>query len=194
MIHGIMINSLSLKEIREKYVNTINNIFSEESMCYVLHDDGCVRYYPDEEFQFLVKSTLSILEKKSYAEHLNQFNNILDEMYKKRGQESPIRSFFTLIESFVLSITKNGYKQLNAVSIDEFFKIIISKLANYTSNDFEAIDAFKEALKSWVKMCHKYRHGKSAHVHANLPIELFDYIFSSGISNYRFLLNLNEKY
>ncbi|KTC83710.1 hypothetical protein [Legionella brunensis] len=188
------INSHSLKSIREKYVININKIFSEESMCYVLHDDGKVRYYPDEEFQLLVKSTLSELNNKSYAAYLKQFNNVLDEFYKKRSEESPIQSFFALIESFVLAITKKGYKQLNAQSVEELHKIISSKVNNYTPNDLNALEGFKEGLMSWIKMCHKYRHGKGTHAHAIVPIEIFDYIFSAGISIYRSLLQLNEKF
>lgn len=187
-------NPFSLKDIRKHYVTTINEIFDEESMCYLLHEEGCVRYYPDEEFQILVKATLAALENKIYSDHLKQFNNVLDEAYGKKNTETPIRSFFALIESFVLSIVKKEHKQLNTNSVDELHTIIKSKITDYTSNDFEAINALLDGLKNWIKMCHKYRHGKGGHTHASVPKELFDYIFSSGISIYRFLLNINDKW
>jgi len=49
-------NNQHLKESLKRFVQEINLIFREESMCYVLHDDGQVRYYPDEEFHQLINA------------------------------------------------------------------------------------------------------------------------------------------
>lgn len=64
------------KDRLDKFVKNINRIFQEESMCYVLNENGRVRYYPDEEFHQLVKSTLIILNKSKYADNLRAFNEV----------------------------------------------------------------------------------------------------------------------
>lgn len=61
----------------EAYVKEINRIFKEESMSYCLHDNGRVRYYPDEEFQKSIKSTLLLLNKPKYIDNLTTFSLVL---------------------------------------------------------------------------------------------------------------------
>lgn len=92
------------KDKLAELVAQVNRIFQEESMCYVLHDNGRVRYYPDDEFQRAVKATLVVLGKPQYQDNLKSFNDVLDDLYKNHGKESPIHAFFKCIETFVLSL------------------------------------------------------------------------------------------
>lgn len=190
-INGSVSSQPMLKELIEK----INKIFQEESMCYILTDNGRVRFYPDEEFHQLVKCTLSVLNKPKYKSNLDSFNDVLDELYKNHGKESPISEFFKCLETFVLTtINDTSYNRLNDSSIDKLKGIIDKKIVGYTSNDIEALQNLPAILKKWVKMSHKYRHGKADQTNNNVPLELSNQILSMGISIFRFLLELDDKY
>jgi len=190
-------NETFFKKMQEQFIEKINEIFQEESMCYVLHENGLVRYYPDNEFFSLIKSTLTTLNNPNYSEQLETFNSILDDFYKNRNTESPIQKLHKFVESFSLSIVGSRFNVLNENATEEMIKkiqLLLKKSTEYTSNDISAVLHFKEQLFKWTKMCHKYRHGKGSQGHQNVPEELFNYIFSSGVSLYRMLINLDEKY
>ncbi|HAU0263606.1 TPA: hypothetical protein JBF32_14315 [Legionella pneumophila] len=193
-INGSYSSQPKLNELIEK----INRIFQEESMCYILTDNGRVRFYPDEEFHQLVKCTLSVLNKPKYKPNLDSFNDVLDELYKNHGKESPIVEFFKCLETFVLTIVKDKkYNRLNDNSIDKLLGIIEnnSQILNiYSSNDCEALQNFPAIFKKWITMGHKYRHGKADQINNNVPTELSNLILSQGISIFRFLLELDDKY
>lgn len=89
----------------------------KKNLCaYVLHENGRVRYYPDEEFQKLTKCTLVILNKPKYSSNLDAFNDALDDFYKNPNKESPIRKLFICIETFVLSVIHDQkYKHLKDI-------------------------------------------------------------------------------
>ena len=190
-VNGSYSSQPKLKELIEK----INKIFQEESMCYILTDNGRVRFYPDEEFHQLVKCTLSVLNKPKFKPNLDSFNDVLDELYKNHGKESPISEFFKCLETFVLTtINDKSYNRLNDGSIDKLKGIIDKKIVGYASNDIEALQNFPAIFKKWVNMSHKYRHGKADQTNNNVPIELSNQILSIGISIFRFLLELDDKY
>lgn len=186
------------KDALKKFINSINEIFQEESMCYVLHDNGRVRYYPDEEFHQAVKATLVVLSKPNYTDNLKAFNDVLDELYNNHSKESPIHEFFKCIEAFVLScIRDKKFKQLNDSSIDKLLTTVTCNInldSLYADHDKEAAAHVANILKNWAKMCHKYRHGKADQTNNDVPPELFNLIFSTGISIFRFLLDLDDKY
>jgi len=186
------------KDTLKKFIHNINEIFQEESMCYVLHDNGRVRYYPDEEFHRAVKATLVVLSKTKYTDNLKTFNDVLDELYNNHSKESPIHELFKCIEAFVLScIRDKKFKQLNDSSIDKLLNTVTCNInldPLYAEHDKEAAGHMANILKNWAKMCHKYRHGKADQTNNNVPPELFNLIFSTGISIFRFLLELDDKY
>ncbi|MES2219279.1 MAG: hypothetical protein V4501_12820 [Pseudomonadota bacterium] len=186
------------KDTLEIFIKDINRIFQEESMCYILHDNGRVRYYPDEEFHQAVKCTLAVLNKPKYADNLKSFNDVLDDLYKNHGKESPIHEFFKCVETFVLSlINDNKFKILNDSSVDTLMKKITSNTDSdpaYAPHDKEAASNIRGIFSKWVGMCHKYRHGKADQTNNNVPTELFNQIFSTGISIFRFLLEIDDKY
>lgn len=193
-LNGSYSSQPKLNELIEK----INRIFQEESMCYILTDNGRVRFYPDEEFHQLVKCTLSVLNKPKYKPNLDSFNDVLDELYKNHGKESPIVELFKCLETFVLTILKDKkYNRLNDNSIDKFIGMAENnnQIVNiYSSNDCEALQNFPAIFKKWVSASHKYRHGKADQVNNSVPTELFNLIFSQGVSIFRFLLELDDKY
>jgi hypothetical protein len=180
------------------YIETVNKIFREESMCYIFTENGRVRYYPDEESHKTISSTLAVLGKPKYDSQLNLFNEVLDDYYRNYDKESPIRGIFDCIESFVLSLLSDrSYKKLDKLSVDKFINTImnyVEKDSSYTEDDKKAIENFNELLLKWVSMCHKYRHGKQDQSNKNVPKELFNFIFSNGITIFRFFLELNDKY
>lgn len=190
--------SYSSRPKLNELIYKVNTIFQEESMAYVLHDNGRVRFYPDEEFHQLVKCTLSLLNKPKYKSNLDTFIGALDELYKSHGKESPIAEFFKCLETFVLTIAKDKkYNRLNDSSIDKILGIINSntQIVNiYSTNDCEALQNFPAIFKKWVTMSHKYRHGKADQVNNNVPTELSNLILSQGVSIFRFLLELDDKY
>lgn len=121
-------NKVSSKARLDEFIVQVNNILQEESMCYFLHDNGRVRYYPDEEFHKAIKSTLILLNKPKYQDILKLFNEVLDDLYKNRDKESPIHEFFKCIEIFALSLLNdNKFKILNESSVDT----LMNKLKNY---------------------------------------------------------------
>ncbi|HHT9910526.1 TPA: hypothetical protein ACT9LC_001692 [Legionella pneumophila] len=191
-------DSVSSKPRLVELVEKVNKIFKEESMCYILNDNGRVRYYPDEEFHKLVRSTLSILNKPKYKLNLDSFNDVLEKLYQNHGKESPISEFFKCLETFVLTIVKDKkYNRLNDSSIDKLLGIIENNsqiVSIYSSNDREALQNFPAIFKKWVNMSHKYRHGKADQVNNNVPTELSNLILSQGVSIFRFLLELDDKY
>jgi hypothetical protein len=65
---------------------------------------------------------------------------------------------------------------------------------SYVDHDKEATLNIQGIFKKWVDMCHKYRHGKPDQINANVPTELSNQIFSTGISIFRYLLELDDKY
>lgn len=180
------------------YIKEVNSIFREESMCYELNDNGKVQYNPDEEFHQVTKSTLILLGKPKYNDYLTVFNETLDDFYKNHGTESPITSFFKLIETFVLSIPdNNNINILNGQSVGNLISLLnkkTSKDSSFTKNDIESITGFENVLNGWVKMCNKYRHGKPEQLHDKVPKPLFNLIFSIGISIFRSLLEFDDKY
>ena len=186
------------KEKLEIFIKNINRIFQEESMCYVLNDSGCVRYYLDEEFHRLIKSTLTVLNKPKYADNLKAFNEVLDDLYENHDKESPIHEFFKCIETFVLSLINNKkFKSLNDSSVDTLMNKINIKINSdlaYAEHDKEAVLNIGGIFLKWIGMCHKYRHGKADQVNNSVPAELFNQIFSAGISIFRFLLEIDDKY
>ena len=153
----------------EKYIKTINRIFSEESMCYVLYNNGCVRFYPDKEFQQLTECTLNILNKPKYSSNLIMFSGVLDELYKKRNKESPIRELCICVETFALSLIRDKkFNRLNEGSIDKLLTIVEDKIKSngvYTDDDKEVFKQknINKIMLNWINMCHKYRHGKEKH-------------------------------
>jgi len=97
-------NNPHLTESLKQYLIEINTILREESMCYEMHSDGRVRYYPDDEFHVIIKATLVVLNKPKYQDNLKLFNNVLDDLYKNHGKESPIYEFFKCVEILALSL------------------------------------------------------------------------------------------
>lgn len=182
----------------EEFIVQVNNILKEESMCYVLHDNGRVRYYPDEEFHKAIKSTLILLNKPKYQDILKLFNEVLDDLYKNRDKESPIHEFFKCIEIFALSLLNdNKFKILNVSSVDKLMNNINDRIdsdSSYAVHDKEAVLNIGGIFSKWVSMCHKYRHGKADQVNNSVPSELFNFVFTAGISIFRFLLEVDHKY
>lgn len=180
------------------YKEEVNSIFREESMCYELNDAGDIRYYPDEEFQKLIQCSLLNLNKPKYNDNLTAFNETLDDFYKNHGTESPIIKLFKTIETFVLSILNDQkYNRLCNQTTEKIIELANNKSkqdSTFTDNDREAIFEFKDTFNGWIKMCHKYRHGKPNQQNIPLPPSLFNLIFSVGISILRFLLELDDKY
>lgn len=182
------------------FYSTVNSIFREESMCYTLNDKGRVRYYPDEEFQKNVENTLETLNNPKFSREAAQFNSILDDLYKNPNTELPIENLFDCIESLVLSkINDSKYNRLNEASIDKLMNIIttcISTDPTYTIHDIEIFTSHQvnKMLLTWAISCHKYRHGKQGQENKNVPNELFNYLFSHGVSNLRILLQLFDKF
>ena len=176
----------------------VNRIFQEESMCYVLNENGRVRYYLDDEFHRAVKATLIALDKPQYQDNLKLFNEVLDDLYKNHDKESPIYEFFKCVEILALSlIGDNKFKILNDSSIDTLMNKITDRIdadASYAAHDKEAVLSMRGIFSKWVNMCHKYRHGKADQVNNDVPTELFNFIFTVGISIFRFLLQINDKY
>lgn len=191
-------NELDTEKRLITYVNEINRIFKEESMCYVLHENGRVRYYPDDEFHSLVKSTLTVLSNSKYQDNLKLFNLVLDEAYKNQGKESPIRDLFHCVEVITLSLLNNNkFKILNESSIDTLMNVITDRTkqdSSFTDNDREALSNMSNIFFKWVTMCHKYRHGKPEQSNHDVPTLQFNFIFSAGISIFRFLLEVDDKY
>jgi hypothetical protein len=102
-----------------------------------------------------------------------------------------------LVEAFILSIVRKNFKIIDSKVTETLGNIIETKLQNsdeYNSNDIDSVRHYKELIYLWNKMCHKYRHGKMDQTNHNVPPELFNNIVSHGVSIYRFLLNLDEKY
>ncbi|VVC75008.1 hypothetical protein AQUSIP_02820 [Aquicella siphonis] len=186
------------KEKFENYINDINRILKEEAMCYVLNDDGRIRYYPDEEFYKSVKSTLALLNLPKYSDNLKLFNEVLGEIYKNPNKESPIHEFFKCLEIFTLSMNnEKKFTILNDSLIDTLLNKIKEKInsdSSYGNHDKEAAENIRGIFSKWVKMCHKYRHGKAEQVNNSVPPELFNLILSMGISIYRYLLEVDNKY
>jgi len=182
----------------KKYIEEVNAIFREESMCYVLHPDGKVRYYPDDEFHELIKCTLICLNKPKYDKNLTTFNDALDDLYKNPNTESPINKLFKGVETLVLSILNDReFKKLDKNSTDKLMFIFTEKAKQdsaYIENDIEALSSFNDTFNGWVKMSHKYRHGKLMNQNINMPAPLFNLIFSMGVSIFRFLLEFDDKY
>lgn len=193
-----LLNSTLDKDTLETFISEVNRLFQEESMCYVIHDNGCVRFYPDEEFHQAVRCTLTILNKPAYADNLTAFNNVLEELYKHHSKESPINELFKCIETFILSIIKDkSYNRLNNSSSDKLMNKIdgyVNSDSSYAPHDKESVTIFRGILLKWVEICHKYRHGKANQVNHDVPTELFNQIFSMGISIFRFLLEMDAKY
>lgn len=191
-------NLSSLSESLNLYIQQINEIFRDESMSYVMHDDGRIRFYPDEESHKLIKSTLVVLSDPRNKDNLELFNEVLDEFYSNHNKESPIHELFKCVEIFVLSLINNGkYKILNDSSVDVLNNVISTKVGSdtlYEAHDKDAFEGFRGMFKNWVSMCHKYRHGKADQVNNTVPVELFNCLFSSGVTIYRFLLQLDAKY
>ena len=182
----------------KEYIKSINEIFQEECMCYILLENGRVRYSVDEEQSKVIKSTLAILDLPKYKYYSDTFNEILDEHYKNFSKESSIYELFKCIEIFVLTaINNNSCKILNQSSIDLLMNIINGHTQTdilYTTDDKEALLNFNQLFLKWVCMCHKYRHGKKDQINNSVPKELFNFIFSTGISIFRFLLEMDNKY
>lgn len=187
-----------LKGSLEKYIEEVNLIFREESMCYVLHSDGRVRFYPDEEFHELIKCTLECLNKPKYKTNLTAFNNVLDDAYKNYCTESPINELFKVMEAFVLSLLKNNeILILNKGSIELLMDLLTRQIQQdqeFTENDCSTVSGFSDVFRGFTSMCHKYRHGKGGQQNNKVPRPLFNLIFSMGVSVFRFLLELDDKY
>ncbi len=190
--------TVSSKDKLAELIPQVNRIFQEESMCYVLHENGRVRYYPDDEFHRTVKATLVILNKPQYKDNLKLFNDVLNDLYRNHGKESPIHEFFKCVETFALSlINDDKFNRLNNPSIDFLMKKLITHIDSdslYATHDKEAASSIQEIFSTWVNMCHKYRHGKADQVNNDVPPALFNFIFTIGISIFRFLLEINDKY
>gem|GEM_PF-7106046 len=192
-------NNPSLRQTLKTYIKEVNVIFREESMCYEMHDDGRVRYYPDTEFQHAVKSTLIILHKHKYHSYLTAFNDSLDDMYKNPNTESPLNKLFKTIESISLSmLNDSNHNRLNRISIDALFNLFKDKSEldkDFTKNDRDALNELSDTFGGWVNANHKYRHGKPEQQHSlTVPAPLFNSIFSTGISILRLLIELDEKW
>lgn len=191
-------NNPYLTKSLERYLIEINTIFREESMCYEMHNDGRVRYYPDDEFHAAAKATLVVLNKPKYQDNLKLFNDVLDDLYKNHGKESPINEFFKCVEILALSLVgDNKFKILNDSSVDTLMNKITSHIGSdslYAAHDKEAVLSMRGIFSKWISMCHKYRHGKADQANNDVPAELFNFIFTIGISIFRFLLQVDDKY
>lgn len=172
--------------------------FLSFEMCYVLHDNGRVRYYPDDEFYKSVKTTLVILSKPQYSDILKLFNEVLDNFYENRNKESPVHAFFACLETFALSlINDNRFNRLNDSSVDTLMNKIegcVNADPSYAKHNKEAASCMRGIFLKWIGMCHKYRHGKPHQINNDVPPELFNFIFTLGVSTFRFLLEINDKY
>ena len=190
--------AVSSKDKLDELIIQVNRIFQEESMCYVLHDNGRVRCYPDDEFHGAVKATLVALNKPKYQHNLKLFNDVLDDLYKNHSKGSPIHEFFKCVETFTLFlIDDKKVKLLNDSAVDILMSKLTSRIdsdSSYATHDKEAMSNIQRIFSKWVSMCHKYRHGKADQINNNLSSELFNFIFTIGISIFRFLLEVDDKY
>lgn len=98
----------------------------------------------------------------------------------------------------MLSLINDGkFNRLNDSSIDTLMNTVDEKIKldiSYMEHDKEASSNIRNIFKKWVTMCHKYRHGKADQINNNVPVELFNYIFSEGVSIFRYLLEIDDKY
>jgi len=122
-----------------KFIDEINRIFKEESMCYVLQDNGRIRYYPDDEFHQAVKCTLHVLNKPKYADNFKAFNIVLDDLYKNHDKESPLQELFKCVETFTLTlINTTKPNRLNDEAIKKLMGIVNIKIGSdlrYATHD-----------------------------------------------------------
>lgn len=191
-----VVNNISMDD----YIDIVNEIFREELLFYCLNDAGGVRFYPDEEFQANIVSTIKYLSKPKYKSYLNKINDVLDKLSKYRNTELPIREIFVCLESISLDFVKDKSKpnRLNESLIKKICGIIMENVNSdslYSENDKLLIEEnFSGSFYEVVKMCHKYRHGKEKQDNHNVPEELFNMLFSQCINYIRLLIELDNKY
>lgn len=180
----------------EDFVRECNSILQEELISYIVYDDGRVRYYPDEEVHKQIKCTLLILAKEEYKIYLEMFNDVLDELYKNHNHESPIPQLFYLIETFILShTTGNSGNVLNKESINSFMdRVKQNVVKSYSTEEINIFEKTREIFINWVGAANKYRHGKKDQENKAVPEELFIYLFSTGVSILRFILDMRFKF
>jgi hypothetical protein len=174
-----------------RWLPGIRRIFEEEHMAYAVDANGVVHPLVDAEFQRNRVSTVAGLQALRYANSLQTFERVSDELASTppNGKEA-WRAVFTAIEGLFRLMFPTP--QLNASSIDTHLAPLVQRLYANDPIGLRATNKMLASFKDWTDASHFYRHEPGSEEPAQPPIDLAVLAISEGTSLLRWLVALDQ--
>lgn len=177
---------------KDAWLDICRNVFSEESLCYTIGDDGIVRYAVDEEFARNETSAIVALSDRE----LSAVRHEAEQAFKAIHQTPPdtkgaCKHMFEAVE-ILFKIIFTDTKRLGSGEANTH---LLPLLREMYRNDRPASDAAANIVKEvgdWANWLHIYRHGQRVEEPTPPPLEVAVLGVSAGAGYLRFLADVHS--
>lgn len=202
----IMLNSITLvwrfliADIANKYTKLdaqkwygfVKRALSEENMGYQLDEYCGVHYLIDKEFEINRISAIRCLQDPKYTTVIVAFEDAHRHLDSNPPDtKAAVRSLFESIEILVKQMTNTN--RLNKRIVKERLKEIAVGICETDTTAQEVVTHLFDGFAEWVDGMHNYRHGQDSPEPVAPPMDLAVYIFSSGTSFLRWLVEIDKQ-
>lgn len=180
-------------DLAEQWRSFVEQALKEENLCYRIDKKAVVHYLVDEEFERSRISVLKALENQRYAGIKAAFEDshrYLDT--DPIDTKASVRSMFESIEILVKLMVPSVPRLTKNVIKTELKKIVTTAYRD-DSVAIETIEKIFNGLGEWVDALHNYRHGQGKEEPVVPPLDFAIYVFSSGASFLRWLIEIDQK-
>jgi hypothetical protein len=171
----------------------VERTLKEENLGYRIDNNAIIHYLIDEEFERSRISVLAALENQRYAGIKAAFEDAhryLDT--DPIDTKASVRSVFESIEILVKLMAPSVHRLTKKVVQTELKEIVTTTYKD-DSVAIETIDKIFDGLGEWFDALHNYRHGQGKEEPVVPPLDFAVYIFSSGASFLRWLIEIDQK-
>jgi hypothetical protein len=171
----------------------VTRVFHEESLGYVMDDNGGVRFSIDAEYERNRFSVIDGLAGVRYGAVRAAAENAFKRMDGKPDTKAAVREMFEAAETLCKLIASTN-EDLDERMVQKRLKPIASRA--YASVDPSAQSFAEQVLEGfvkWVNAGHKYRHGPKTEEPRAPTLELAVFYLSNGAAFIRFLIDLDAR-
>jgi hypothetical protein len=174
----------------EYWLKSVQRIFVEENLDYVVDNAGVVHPFVDQEFQGNRASVIAGLEGSRYGNVRDAFERASRELRGDNPKEA-WRAIFGSVEA-LFKLMFPAASRLTAREIQDRLVPIIQQRYAGDATALRAATRLANSLKEWVDASHNYRHEQEQEEPLQPPLDSAVFAISMGTSVLRWLAEMDR--
>ena len=168
-------------------------IFAQEHLAYEIDEDAIVHPAVDREFQRNRVSVISGLQLPRYANVLQSFERVSDELSADppHGKEA-WRACFSAVEG-LFRLMFPASPRLTSTEVETRLRPVLRRVYAADATGLRAAQALASSFRDWVDATHNYRHEPGSEEPAEPPLAVAILAISNGAAFLRWLVELDQQ-